>query len=68
MYNWYVISMKTKNDKVIYLKEGKNNNLEWTFNRGESIWFENEYQAKDFANGYFINFDKWFIQEFEYKY
>lgn len=68
MYNWYVISMKTKNNKIIYLGEGKNNNLEWTFDRDESIWFENEYQAKDFATDYFINFDKWFIQEFEYKY
>jgi len=68
MYNWYVIAMKTKTEKTIYLKEGTNNNLEWTFDRNEGIWFELEEQAEKLAKDYFKGFDKWFIEEFEYIY
>lgn len=63
---FYSITMKTKNNKKLYLKEGKGNSLEWTFNRDECIWFELEQQAINCAKNYFKNFNNWFIEEFEY--
>lgn len=68
MYNWYIIAMKTKSEKTIYLKEGKGNNLEWTFDKNEGIWFEFKEQAEKLAKKYFKDFDNWFIEEFEYIY
>ena len=65
---FYAIVMKTKTDKKIYLKEGKNNNYEWTFDRDECIWFETDTQAKEFSNNYFKNFKNWFVEKFEYNY
>lgn len=60
---FYVVAMNTKKGKTLYLKEGHNNNFEWTFDFQESIWFETEKDTKKFANDYFKNFKDWFVKE-----
>lgn len=65
---FYVITMNTKSNKRIYLKEGKNNSYEWTFDREQAIWFELEEQANMFASDYFKNFKEWYITDLEFDY
>ena len=60
--------MNTKSNKRIYLKEGKNNSYEWTFDREQAIWFELEEQANMFASDYFKNFKEWYITDLEFDY
>ena len=33
----------------------------WTYDKGSGMRFETEQKAKELANNYFKNFDKWFI-------
>ena len=57
---FFTITMKTRNDKTLYLKSN-GNTCEWTFNYNEAIWFENEHDAVDFAKKYFKYFNNWDI-------
>lgn len=55
-----VITMKTKNNKTLYLKATRRDNIyEWTFDKEEAIWFEHYGQVETFAKSYFKTFDKW---------
>lgn len=60
---FYVICMKNCKDKTIYVMENVGNNIKWTFDINEAIWFETQDSAEKFARGYFKNFDKWYIGE-----
>ena len=64
---FYVVAMKTKRGQTLYLKEGHNNNFEWTFDFQESIWFETEDDTKKFANDYFKIFFNTFVSEIFYE-
>ena len=57
-----LISMKTKNDKTIYLME-RNNLFGWTFDYNEALWFNTNDEAEKFAIDYFKNFKDWEIKE-----
>ena len=63
---FYAIYMQTKNNKTLYLKEGSNNNFEWTFDFQECLWFETKDSTEKFAKEYFKNFKDWKIKEFIY--
>lgn len=62
---FYLITMKTKNNKTLYLGE-QGKYLGWSFDYNEAIWFEYDYQAETFAKDYFKHFDKWEIKDIEY--
>lgn len=60
-----VITMKTKNNKVIYLGE-QGSLLGWTFDYNEALWFNTNDEAESFARDYFKNFKDWEIKTIEY--
>lgn len=57
-----VITMKTKNNKILYLGE-QGNKLGWSFDYNEAIWFNTFEEAENFAKDYFKYFDKWEVKE-----
>jgi hypothetical protein len=59
---FYVITMKTKNGKTIYLGE-QGNKLGWSFDYDEAIWFETLEDSENFARDYFKYFKNWEIKE-----
>lgn len=63
---FYVITMQTKNDKTLYLKEKDTNNdiilCEWGFDYNNAIWFDTIDSLEKFAKSYFKNFNKWGIK------
>ena len=63
---FYIIEMKTKTNKSLYLGELKNGCLGWTFDYNESIWFETCESAENFCKKYFKNFKDWNIKEITY--
>jgi len=64
--NFTVITMKTKNGKTLYLKEGFGKSLEWTFNKQEAIWFPLVIDAEKCAKNYFKTFNNYGFETFEY--
>lgn len=70
-YEFYIISMKTKNGKTLYLKAKENeyNNkmlYEWCFNYNNAIWFDAINDLENFANKYFKGFNNWNIKTINY--
>lgn len=68
---FYRIVMIAKNGKKLYLCEKPDKNpkimlCQWEFNTANCLWFESEKGAKEFAQDYFKNFDRYIIEEFEY--
>jgi len=61
---YYRITMKTYNDKKLYLKASIGDSCEWTFNSQDTIWFETEKEAQDFARKYFKKFNNYTIEAF----
>ena len=65
---FYMVAMKTRNGKTLFLMEGQTiNSMKWTFDKQEAVWFELPIQAENFAREYFRNFNNWFIEEIEWK-
>lgn len=64
-WTFYTLTMKTYNNKTLYLKSGIGNGCEWTFNKQEAIWFETDKEAIEFAKQYFKNFDKYQVEGLE---
>lgn len=60
---FYVITMQTYDGRRLYLKSDDAYKKEWTFNKGEAIWFETYTEAEAFANKWFKNFKNWEIRE-----
>lgn len=60
---FYVITMQTKNNKILYLMSDNAKDFKWTFDYEEGVWFETEQSARDFASQYFKNFKEWSIKE-----
>ena len=70
-YEFYVISMKTKNGKTLYLKTKENNYsdkvlCEWCFDYNNAIWFDTINDLENFANKYFKGFNNWNIKTINY--
>lgn len=65
---FYIITMKTKANKTIYLFANEKNNgkVEWCFRKKDAIWFETFRDAERFAKNYFKNFNNWVIEEIIY--
>lgn len=61
---FYRITMKTYDNKKLYLKASIGNSCEWTFNRQDAIWFESDKDAQEFASKYFKNFSNYEIEQF----
>lgn len=62
---FYVISMLTKTNKIIYLKSNIGNSMEWTFDIQESVQFERQADAEEFAKHYFKNFKNYKVTQIE---
>lgn len=61
---FYTITMQTKSDKTLYLMcDNINGGFKWTFDYEDSIWFNTENEANNFASDYFKNFHNWKIKE-----
>ncbi|WP_299995597.1 hypothetical protein [uncultured Clostridium sp.] len=68
--NVYRICMNSKSGRILYLEVQniiykKDDSMipqyGWTYDKGSGMRFETEQKAKELANNYFKNFDKWFI-------
>ena len=59
---FFVITMIAKTGQRLYLKSD-GITKDWTFNKGDAIWFENYTDAEDFANKWFKHFKSWEIIE-----
>ena len=62
MDDFSIITMKTKTGKKLYLKSGKVNAVEWTFDKQDAIWFQTEEEAEKFCKNYFKNFKDYEIE------
>jgi Holliday junction resolvase len=61
---FYIIIMKTKNNKTLYLKANDTHKLyEWTFNFDDAIWFDTTSECERFANEWFKTFKNYEIKE-----
>lgn len=65
MWLFYIICMKTKTNRVLYLSCDKGNSMKWSTNKNEACWFDNSSEANKFANQYFKTFKEWYITEIE---
>lgn len=61
MNEFFIVYMKTKTGKNIYLMTNGVDNFEWTFKKQDAIFFSTEKEAKNFCKNYFKNFTKWKI-------
>lgn len=57
-----VIKIKGKKAYLMAYENG----FKWTTNVNDSIWFDYEYKAEQFADGYFKNFKNYEIIPLEY--
>lgn len=62
MDDFSIVTMKTKTEKKLYLKSGKGNAVEWTFDKQDAIWFQTEEEAEKFCKNYFKNFKNYEIE------
>ena len=53
MDDFSIVTMKTRTGKQLYLKSGKGNAVEWTFDKQDAIWFQTEEEAEKFCKNYF---------------
>lgn len=60
-----LITMKTKNNKIIYLGE-QGNTIGWSFDYNDAFWFNTNEEAEKFAKDYFKHFSEWEIKTIEY--
>lgn len=67
-YEFFVITMLVGNKHKVYLGADSTNDkrMIWT-TKDESVWFESEKDAKDFAEHYFKNFKNYNIENLCYK-
>lgn len=65
-YEFILLTMKTKNGKKLYLKEGKGKSFEWTFDKKQALWFCTLEEIKEFADNYFKNFKNYSFEDFDY--
>lgn len=60
---FYVVTMKTRTDKTLYLASDYGDSCKWIFDKDEAIWFETYSEAKDFCEKYFKDFRDYIIEE-----
>lgn len=61
--NLFVITMKTKNGKTLYLYSNDAEKFEWTFDM-EKAYADDCYSSiEKFAKNYFKHFNNWCIEE-----
>lgn len=62
MENFYMITIKTKNGKKLFLSVW-NGKPEWTFNKNLACFWDFDDKALDFAKRWFKNFKDWKVEE-----
>jgi len=62
LYTAYIITMKTKEGKKLYLTSDK----EWSFIKDEGMWFAELEEAQNFAEEWFKSFDRYEFDKIVY--
>lgn len=65
---FYVVTMKTCNNKKLYLACDIGNSCKWIFDKSEACWYNTYKEAEDFCKSYFKNFKNYIIESFNYNY
>ncbi len=59
---FYTVTMKTKEEKTLYLSMW-DGSPKWTFDFNEACYWDSEETARKFSKGWFKNFTGWQVEE-----